>query len=265
MLDNLIGMSAFLLAEVPCGRDGRGFGAPELTERHSLVFVRRGAFVRQADGISTLLDSSVAYLSAPGAEQRFAHPVSGGDDCVMLCLSPALLATLCGGDPRVALASVPADAASELTVRRALAAQRAGDPAGSLEEQVVRLAAGLLARRLPGRVASGRPARAAHQQLAVRAREILLAEPGTGLIELSRLTGCSPHHLSRVFSRVTGSTVSAYRNRIRVSRTLDRIAAGETDLAALAHDLGFADHAHMTRTVRAVTGQTPSACRTLLA
>jgi len=34
--------------------------------------------------------------------------------------------------------------------------------------------------------------------------------------------------------------------------------------AALAHELGFADHAHLTRTVRAVTGHTPTSCRRLL-
>lgn len=75
---------------------------------------------------------------------------------------------------------------------------------------------------------------------------------------------CSPHHLSRAFSQVTGSTVSAYGNRVRVSRALDRISAGERRLAGLAHELGFADHAHLTRTIRAVTGHTPSACRGLL-
>jgi AraC-like DNA-binding protein len=258
-------MPAFELAEVHCDRDGRSFGAPERTYQHALVFARRGAFVRQADGVGALLDSSAAYLSAPGMEQRFAHPVSGGDDCVALYLSPALIAALCGGDPWVALPSVPMDAASELAIRRAVAAWRTGDPDTSLEEQVVRLTAGVLARRLPRRVAGGRPATATHQRLVARAQEILLTEPGTGLVELGRQTACSPHHLSRVFSQVTGSSVSSYRNRIRVSRALDRIAEGERDLAALAHDLGFADHAHLTRTVRAVTGLTPSACRTVLA
>jgi AraC-like DNA-binding protein len=181
-----------------------------------------------------------------------------------MCLSPALIAALCGGDPRVTLSTVPMDTASELAVRRAVAMARRGDPDGSLEEHLVHVAATLIARRLPARVSGGRPAAAVHQRLATRARETLLAEPAAGLIELSGRVGCSPHHLSRVFSRVTGSSVSAYRNRIRVSRALDRLAEGERDLAALAHDLGFADHAHMTRTIRAVTGQTPSACRRIL-
>ena len=48
-------------------------------------------------------------------------------------------------------------------------------------------------------------------------------------------------------------------------KALDRIAQGETSLTVLAHDLGFADHAHLTRTVRAVTGRTPTTCRGMLA
>jgi AraC-like DNA-binding protein len=67
-----------------------------------------------------------------------------------------------------------------------------------------------------------------------------------------------------VFSQLTGSTVSQYRNRLRVSRALQRIADGEQDLAGLAADLGFTDHAHLTRTIRAATGHPPSACRLLL-
>jgi AraC-like DNA-binding protein len=46
--------------------------------------------------------------------------------------------------------------------------------------------------------------------------------------DLARRVSCSPHYLSRVFSE------------------------GERSLAGLAHELGFADHAHLTRTIRAV-------------
>jgi AraC-like DNA-binding protein len=42
---------------------------------------------------------------------------------------------------------------------------------------------------------------------------------------------------------------------------LERLAAGERDLTALALDLGFADHAHLTNTVRRELGRPPSAFR----
>jgi AraC-like DNA-binding protein len=254
----------FWLAKVHCDRARGGFGAPEQATRHSLVFARRGAFTRRAGGAEVLLDSTVAYLAAPGTEQRFAHPVPGGDDCIALSLSPALLATIAGDDPWISLPEVPMDPVSELMLRR-LPALRHGDPDGALAEQVVVLVAALIARKAPARVTSGRPAAIAHDRLVRQARELVLAEPGIGLIALGRRIGCSPHHLSRVFSRATGTSISGYRNRIRVGRALDRLADGETSLAGLAHDLGFADHAHLTRTVRAVTGSTPAILRATFA
>ena len=254
----------FRLADVDCDGERGRFGVPEEAERHSLVFVYRGAFVRQCDGTEVLLDSTAAYLAAPRAEERFAHPV-GGDACLAVHFSPALFASLAGGSPMVSLPCVPMDTASELAVRRLMALARAGDPDGELAEAIVRTVSGVLARRIPDRVAAGRPRPAAHDGLARRTRELLLADPGLGVIELSRRVRCSPHHLSRVFGQVTGLPVSKYRTRIRVGRALDRLAEGETNLATLAADLGFADHAHLTRTIRAATGHTPTALRAALA
>jgi transcriptional regulator GlxA family with amidase domain len=45
---------------------------------------------------------------------------------------------------------------------------------------------------------------------------------------------------------------------------LERVAAGERSLARIAADLGFADHAHLTRVVRRQAGAPPSNLRELL-
>jgi AraC-like DNA-binding protein len=255
----------FTVSDVRCPLGRSGFGGPEQTGCHVLGVVRRGAFVRRVEGQDVLLDCSTGYLAAPDEVARFAHPVDGGDECTAVRLQPGLLAALAGGDPQVSLPAVPMDAASELAMRRVLALAAQPDPDGALAEHLVRALAGLLARRLPERVASGRPATAAaHRRLVQTAWEAMQAEPVIGLIELSRRAGCSPHHLSRVFSRLTGSSVSRYRARLRVSLALERIAQGERDLAALSAELGFADHAHMTRTIRAQTGHPPAAVRGLL-
>ena len=261
----------FRVAEVRCHQARSGFTAPEETAGHALVFIRRGAFVRRVDGREVLLDSTVAYLHGPGNEQRCGHPVGGGDECVVVGLSPGLLASLAGGEATAEIPAIPMDPASELAVRRIASLARGRDVDGALTDQVVRTVAALIRRGRPEVASAGvRWSRvpgvaAAHDRLVQEVREMLLAEPGLGVIELGRRAGCSPHHLSRVFARVTGSSISSYRTRIRVSRALDRIAQGETSLTVLAHDLGFADHAHLTRTVRAVTGRTPTTCRGMLA
>ena len=255
---------------VRCAGARRGFDAPEETSGHALVFVRRGAFVRRSGGREVLLDSTVAYLTAPGDEQRCAHPVGTDDTCVVIGLSSGLASSLAGGEPR-GLPAVPMDAASEFAIRRVAALARgSADIDGELAERVAGLVAALVARARtggPGWAPAGSAAggrAGGRERLAGQAREIMLAEPGLGVIELARRVSCSPHYLSRVFSQVTGSSISAYRNRIRVSRAMERISQGERSLAGLAFELGFADHAHLTRTVRAVTGHTPTGCRALL-
>ena len=116
------------------------------------------------------------------------------------------------------------------------------------------------------RAASRATTAAARRTLVDAARELLAADPGTlGLRQVAQRLGCSPYHLSRVFRRQAGMTLTRYRNRIRVHIALDAIEAGNTNLADLAAELGFADHAHLTRTVRGECGHTPQALRQLLA
>ena len=74
----------------------------------------------------------------------------------------------------------------------------------------------------------------------------------------------SPVHLTKMFRRVTGMTISQYRARLRVQAALERISGGDEDLSRIAASTGFADHSHMTRTIVAQFGHTPSALRNLL-
>jgi AraC-like DNA-binding protein len=99
----------------------------------------------------------------------------------------------------------------------------------------------------------------------VRYREALAADPDRSLQDLARDLAVSPHHLSRVFSAANGSTVSRHRMRLRARIAMERLAAGDHDLARLAADLGFADQSHLCRVVRAETGSTPAALRAALA
>ncbi len=104
----------------------------------------------------------------------------------------------------------------------------------------------------------------AWRRLADGTKQILSCDPRASLHKLARRQSVSPHHLSRVFHACPGTTVSAYRNQLRVREALERLADGERSLTRLASDLGFADHAHLTRTVRRETGAVPSVLRLLL-
>jgi transcriptional regulator GlxA family with amidase domain len=100
--------------------------------------------------------------------------------------------------------------------------------------------------------------------LVAGARAALAADPQRSLPELARDLAVSPHHLSRIFSSATRTTISRHRMRLRVRAAMERLAGGEHDLARLAAELGFADQGHLCRTVRNEMRRTPSALRTIL-
>jgi AraC-like DNA-binding protein len=93
------------------------------------------------------------------------------------------------------------------------------------------------------------------------------SQPPAGASTPSRAQ-CTPHppfHLARKFRAVTGESISRYLLRLRLGLALDRIAAGETELARLAVELGFAHHSHFSARFRSVFGTTPSQARSELA
>jgi AraC-like DNA-binding protein len=231
-----------------CPGGHAGWSAPEERGDFRLVLVRRGRFRRRVAGAAVDLDPTVAYLGAPGEAETFAHP-AGGDVCTSVSMSPTLGDRLAGPARPV----VYVDARVDLAHRRLLAAL--DDVDFGMVEALLALLAFELPRQGP-----------ADWALVTRAREAILADDPAagGLLSLAAVLGVSPYRLSRAFTRTLGVSVTRYRNRVRVGRVVDRLAAGESGLAVLAADLGFADQAHLCRTVRAHVGHTPTSLRRLL-
>lgn len=104
---------------------------------------------------------------------------------------------------------------------------------------------------------------ASTQRQVRRAEEAIVARLGDnfGIDELASLAGCSPFHLCRIFRQGTGQSLRQYRLRHRLGTALGRLGDGEDDLAALACDLGFSSHSHMTDAFRHMLGASPSEVR----
>ena len=253
------------LRDVACRNDqGRGREL-DSARAYTLVFVRRGCFVRSAGRGEALLDPTVAYCVNPGEEERYDHPHPDGDDCTALSLDPDLIARLWGGDPTLPAESLRIAPALDVEHRLLLAAAGRGGDAHELVERAIALAARLLESADRRRVAAGRPESARRRRALVdSARQVLAAEPERSLPELARDLAVSPHHLSRIFRSITGQTISRQRMRLRARAALERLAGGERDLASLAADLGFADQSHLCRVLRDETGHAPSALRRML-
>ncbi len=252
------------IADVACThRVGRGHA--EWTEGRALVFVRRGSFSRSADGRETMLDPTFAYAINPDQEHRYDHHNDDGDDCTALYLSAEVVAQLWGGSTELPTGPLPAPPDIDLAQRVLLAVAKRGSDLHEAGERALDLVARTLAQQDGRAVASGRPStEAARRALVDGVREMLAADRERSLPGLARELSVSPHHLSRVFRTITGHTISRHRMRLRTRDALERLAAGERNLARLAAAAGFADESHLCRVLRRETGHTPAALRAAL-
>jgi AraC-like DNA-binding protein len=71
----------------------------------------------------------------------------------------------------------------------------------------------------------------------------------------------APETLSRGFGRTFGTSPKLFRMEVRARRALHVLTRTRVPLTVLAHELGFADLAHMSHSVQALTGFAPSSWR----
>jgi AraC-like DNA-binding protein len=251
----------FGLTDVRCISAPPVIGRPETATAFEIVFPLDGAFIRtlprRRRPAEVIGDPAHALFFRPGEVHRIHHPIGGSDRSVVLTLSIVAL-DLLGIDPAVVPDAVPTPTRADLLLRGWLGglSDPADEPMGHAEIAVALVDAVVGATRGFGPDRDRDP-------IVDRARLVVadsLAERLT-LPELGRRVGASPFHLARRFRRSTGLSIHAYRTTLRVRAAIERVAAGERDLTALALDLGFADHSHLTNVVRRETGRPPSAFR----
>ncbi|MFF8274667.1 helix-turn-helix domain-containing protein [Streptomyces lateritius] len=254
--------------DILCCEDRTTFGGTGHAEGHTVVLNRSGGYLRRIEGEEFFVDPTGGYLTRPGDEQRVAHPVGPGDRSTEIRVDERLFADRFDGLPATRRFTV--SAATDLHHRALLAAARRGAEPFELTERLHRLLDGVAASAGHWRAdAAARPSTArVHGRLVRDTCAALAIGPSAlslSLEELARTVGTSPHHLSRVFHALTGSTLTRYRTELRLRGVLYALEEGERNLRTLSYTYGFADHAHLTRTCRSRTGHAPSAVRALLA
>ncbi|MFG1946885.1 helix-turn-helix domain-containing protein [Nonomuraea sp. NPDC048826] len=296
--------AGFVVDAVTCLDDHHGWSAAERSSGHRVVLVRRGRFRRASRGHAAVVDPTMAYVASPGEEERFAHPAGGdvctslhlspglwhtlaGDARLtrstlyvdarldlahrrLLSADPAddlaeaLLPLISAALSQLATAPTPADDQPPTSPRASLHPSAHPPPSTSASTSLHPSASP--SPRTSVRPSARTSASSSARALVDAAREAIAdGHPASdALLPLAALLGVSPYRLSRAFTRELGVSLTHYRNRVRVGRALDRLEQGEPSLADLAADLGFADQAHLTRTVRHHLGHTPTALRRLL-
>ena len=89
----------------------------------------------------------------------------------------------------------------------------------------------------------------------------LRADPDLALAPWARRMKLDPASVSRGFARAYGVSPKRFRIEVRTRRALSALAEWRGTLADLAADQGFADQAHMTRSITAMTGLPPIVLR----
>jgi AraC-like DNA-binding protein len=86
-------------------------------------------------------------------------------------------------------------------------------------------------------------------------------EPGLNLTMWAEAHDLAPATVSRGFRRAYGTAPVAFRAQMRARHAWHAIEHSPMSLSVIAAENGFADQAHMTRAVGALTGATPAAWR----
>jgi AraC-like DNA-binding protein len=73
-----------------------------------------------------------------------------------------------------------------------------------------------------------------------------LSEPPS-LEEIGRAVGCSPFHLSRIFSREMGMTIPQYLRQLRMERAAELLRSGQCNVTEAAMEVGYSSLSHFSQ------------------
>lgn len=254
------------VSTIECGSHDGEWLHTQTWKDPAIVLVRLGRFARRVNGRTSFVDATQGYVQQAGDAELIQHTGDVGHRCTVLTVRPDALPALWRARARLMTREFRTSPATDLAHRRLLTACRRGGDVAAIAEMATALLADLTDSCVRAPRSAHRPSTAAGTRRVVDiAREMVTAGPeAPTLTALAAATSISPHHLTRVFKESTGMTLTRYRNRVRVRTALEWLAEGDDDLTRIAHDLGFADHAHFSRTVLAELGLQPRMVRSLL-
>ena len=266
-LSTLFASPLVTVTDCDCHAPRGGAGAERGGERTHFAIVRRGAFTYHVRGERFIADPGTAVAYHEGDVYRISHPIDGGDRCTIIETDQALADEVLwrrgvgAVAPPVLAMRLPPLAQLEHALARAALRRHAGDRLEA-EELVVGLLASMVTHRTsPVRATTARAA--LRRRIAQGAQETIVARLDTnlGLADVAASVGCSPYHLARLFRDETGLSLRQYRLRVRLAQAMQRLADGDENLSAMAIDLGFSHHSHLTESFRRLVGVSPREVR----
>lgn len=267
-----------------CYEPRTGIGMEKQASMHMLEFTRAGVYLTHR-GVSArqtvAAEPAHVLLYDPGVPFRVSHPTDHGDATTTLVYAADVVrdaahrydrATWRDDVPAFTLSHVLAspDTLVRLhTLRRRLRiglaeAVEAEETALEILDDVARdVAQARGARGESSARARRATTRRARRELVEGVKARIAAAPAddVSLATLAREMATSPFHLARTFRAETGLPVHQFLLRVRTTIALARLGDPSLPLSALAQELGFASHAHLTTAFRRTFGVAPSAIR----
>jgi AraC family transcriptional regulator len=244
-------------------------------ERSLAAFPATSVVIHQTGREPVLANANHVIFYRGGQQYRRVLHDARGDRCVFVDIYPELVQELlaAAGLEQTDLPFVhgPSNPQAYLRLRLAVLALHEGwvDPL-AIDETVHfallrSVAASAAVHRLRRTTARDRTEHD-HHRLVEEAKAILTerARKNDSLELLAREVHVSEFHLARIFRGRTGFTLNRYRTHLRLRLALERLAAGDANLAAIAIELGFNSHSHFTDVFRTVFGAPPSEIRSAL-
>lgn len=265
-VSRLLDTGIVTVRDVRCAGTCRHRSAEECSRATSLVFPYRGVYLRHVGNDQSVADANHVLFFNAGEGYQVSHPVTGGDDSLVLDVSQSLLrelapAALVAGRDELGFRgqSLRIDPRAQALV----ALLRHSLRSGSIEPlEAESLALTLVCRSLGPRTTRASGATPARRRLVDRVK-VLLASDLTRRWTLAAIAdeiGGSPVYLTQSFQQVEGLPLYRYHLRLRLARALDCVADYD-DMSALALDLGFSSHSHFTAAFKQAYGRSPTAFR----
>ena len=257
-----------------------GPGVEEESDANNIVLMRHGAFSRHFGRRTVTADVNQAVFFSRESTYRVSHPSDCGDRGTVFTVSPRVLNDIVRElDPSIdehpsqpfRFVTGPCDSSvfwrhRELVQRLETAES---DPLEPLWADVtaLQLVADVLESAFVHRGVARKPKRqgttADHADRTEAAKTYLAARMSerVTLDDVARAVHLSPFHLARIFQQQTGVPVHRYLTQLRLRASLERLAEGDSDITAIALELGFSSHSHFTDAFRREFGRPPSQVR----
>lgn len=236
---------------------------PEVHERYSLSYVRRGSFACRTLGAHHELLAGGFLVGRPGDEFTCTHEHHGdGDECLSIQLTPELLAEL--AEPH-ALWRIGALAPHARLAASGELAQAAAE--GRIEVGLAEAALALVARfvTLDGVSAAPSTSNAKLRRVMARTADWMEAHASEDidLLDAAREAALSPYHFLRCFHGALGVTPHQHLLRCRLRKAAAALLRTDETVTQVALDAGFGDLSNFVRTFRRAAGVSPGRYRRL--